>query len=70
LAKLKLKREVTFLRTGYTHEQKGLLSNRIIHSDLHHFMSPESERTSTPLCTEIGLLSHDARALKKRLERN
>ncbi|WP_416149224.1 hypothetical protein ACM26V_23735 [Salipaludibacillus sp. HK11] len=58
------------MRTGYTHEQKGLFANRVIHSDLHHFMEPESERTPIALCTESGLLSHDTRALKKRLERN
>jgi len=56
------------MRAGYTHEQKGLLSNRLMDSDLHRFMVIESERSLDLL--GVGLSVNDARALKKRLERN
>lgn len=56
------------MRAGFTHEQKGLLSNRLIDTDLHRFMVTESERSSDLF--GAGVSAHDVRALKKRLERN
>ncbi len=56
------------MRAGYTHEQKGLLSNRLMESDLYRFTVSESDRSSDLF--GAGLSVHDARALKKRLERN
>lgn len=56
------------MRAGYTHEQKGLLSNRLIDSDLHRFIITETEQSSNLF--GVGLSTQDVRAMKKRLERN
>ncbi|WP_280768603.1 hypothetical protein [Salipaludibacillus daqingensis] len=56
------------MRAGYTHEQKGLLSNRLIHSDLYRFMASDSERSVDIL--GAGLSNPEVRSLKKHLQRN
>ncbi|MGJ9382906.1 MULTISPECIES: hypothetical protein [Salipaludibacillus] len=58
------------MRSGYSHQNKALTANRLIHTDLHRFVEADDIHSAYEMATEFGPSNRGVRSLKKRLERN
>ncbi|SER72848.1 hypothetical protein [Salipaludibacillus aurantiacus] len=58
------------MRSGFNHEKFTAAESRLMNPDLHRFSEAEQGENLFESVSENGLSIRDARALKKKLERN